>query len=216
MSKPRLIIFDLDGTLVNAYPAIIESFNFTLKKLGYPLQNSLTIRKAVGWGDENLLRPFIKKKDLSKALKIYRRHHRFSLLKKSYLFAGVKNLLKYLKKKNFKIAIASNRPTVFTKLIIKNLSIKEYIDYILCADRLKYIKPHPQILYEIIKKFSLKPEEALYVGDMVIDIEAGRRAEIKTVAVTTGSNTEEELALIKPFKIISRITQLKDILRELT
>ncbi|MCM8757522.1 MAG: HAD-IA family hydrolase, partial [Candidatus Omnitrophica bacterium] len=173
-------------------------------------------RRAVGWGDENLLKPFIKSKDLSKALKIYRRHHRLSLLKKAYLFGGVKNLLKDLKKKNFKIAIASNRPTVFTKLIIKNLNIKEYIDYVSCADKLKYIKPHPQILYKIMKKFSLKPDEVLYVGDMVIDVEAGRRANIKTVALTTGSDTKEKLVLKKPFRIISKIIQLKDILRELT
>jgi len=63
MRRIKLIIFDLDGTLVDAYPAIISSFNYTMQKLNYPVQDVLTIRRAVGWGDENLLRPFIKEKD---------------------------------------------------------------------------------------------------------------------------------------------------------
>jgi len=62
----KLIIFDLDGTLVNAYPAIIKSFNYTMQKLGYPKQSNLNIRRAVGWGDDNLLKPFLNSKDLKK------------------------------------------------------------------------------------------------------------------------------------------------------
>lgn len=98
MKRVRLIIFDLDGTLVDAYPAIIESFNYTMQKLGYPAQNPLIIRRAVGWGDENLLKPFIKEKDLKKALFLYRKHHRRSLMRKSRLFKGVPRILSYLKK----------------------------------------------------------------------------------------------------------------------
>ena len=65
----KLIIFDLDGTLIDAYQPIIDSFNFTMKKLGLPLKNKTVIRKAVGWGDEMLLLPFLPKK---KARWIYR------------------------------------------------------------------------------------------------------------------------------------------------
>jgi len=61
MKNLSLIIFDLDGTLLDAYGAIIESFNYTMRKVGCPKRDSLTIRRAVGWGDEFLLRPFVER-----------------------------------------------------------------------------------------------------------------------------------------------------------
>jgi len=63
ISGAKLIIFDLDGTLVDAYPAIINSFNFTMNAMGLPLRDDITIRRAVGWGDRNLLKPFVPSKN---------------------------------------------------------------------------------------------------------------------------------------------------------
>jgi phosphoglycolate phosphatase len=212
MQEIRIIIFDLDGTLVNAYPAITRSFNYTMRRLGYPKRDKLTIRRAVGWGDENLLKPFIKTKDLKRALFIYRRHHRNALIKDSCLFPGAKTVLGELKDKGYKLAVASNRPTRFSRILIRHLKLAGYFGYVLCADRLKHIKPHPEILNKIIKKFSLRPEQAIYVGDMVIDAQAGGRAKIRTVIVTTGSNTKPEIQKEKPYRIIRRIKDLPKVL----
>lgn len=210
--NPKLIIFDLDGTLIDAYPAIIKSFNSTMQKLGYSKQGALIIRKSVGWGDENLLEPFIKEKDFKKALYIYRRHHRISLIKKSRLFPGTLDLLKRLKRKGYKLAVASNRPTRFSWILIRHLKLKRFFDYVLCADRLRNIKPHPEILNKIMKRFSVKPEQSLYVGDMTIDAQAGRRAKVKTVIVTTGSSTKKEIKKERPYRIIRKITDLKEVI----
>ncbi len=208
----KLIIFDLDGTLINAYPAIMESFNSTMHKLGYPKQDALIIRKSVGWGDENLLEPFIKEKDLKKSLYLYRRHHRLSLIKKSRLFPGTLDLLKRLKRRGYKLAVASNRPTKFSWILIRHLKLKRFFDYVLCADRLKHIKPHPEILNKIMGKLSVKPAQALYIGDMNIDAQAGRRAKVKTVIVTTGSSTKKEIKKERPYRIIGKITDLKEVI----
>ena len=80
-NKIKLVAFDLDGTLVNAYPAIVKSFNFTMRKMGRPGQSDLTIRRAVGWGDTNLIRPFVSRDDLDEAMATYRNHHKTSLTK---------------------------------------------------------------------------------------------------------------------------------------
>ncbi len=208
----KLIIFDLDGTLVDAYPAIISSFNYTMQKLKLPVQDALTIRRAVGWGDENLLRPFIKEKDKSYALSIYRKHHKLALLKESRLFPGVYKLLAYLKNKGYRLAVASNRPSRFSWILISHLKLKKYFDYVLCADKLKHIKPHPEIINKIMQRFALRPEQALYVGDMTIDAQAGRRAKVKTVIVTTGSSTKSEIKKEGPYRIIAKISELLKIL----
>ena len=212
MVQIKLIIFDLDGTLVDAYPAIISSFNYTMQRLNYPVQNALAIRRAVGWGDGNLLRPFIKEKDVCVALSIYRKHHKLALLKESRLFPKVYKVLAYLKNKGYRFAVASNRPSRFSWILIRHLKLEKYFDYVLCADKLKHIKPHPEIINRIMQRFALKPEQALYVGDMTIDAQAGRRAKVETIIVTTGSSTKSEIKKERPYRIIDRISELLKIL----
>ena len=109
------------------------------------------------------------------------------------------------------MAIASNRPTKFTHLLLKNLKLKRFFDYILCADKIKYAKPHPQILKKIMQRFSLKPAQILYVGDMTIDVQTAYAANVRAVAVTGGSSSRAELRKSKPFKIISDIAHLRSI-----
>ncbi len=210
MKNIRLIIFDLDGTLVDAYPAINRSFNYAMRKMGYPRQPASVIRRAVGWGDANLLKPFIGPKDLKKAVSLYRSHHKKALVEYARLFPGANMLLGRLKKEGYRMAVASNRPTRFSQILIRHLKIKQYFDYILCADRLEHIKPHPQILNRIMARFSLKPEQAIYVGDMAIDAQAGRRAGVKTIIVTTGSSLKADIRREKPYLIIKAVRELPE------
>ena len=212
MKNIKLVIFDLDGTLINAYPAIIDSFNYTMQSLRLAKQRPLTIRQAVGWGDKNLLRPFVDKSRLSTAVSIYRRHHRLTILKKSHLFKKARGVLINLRDRGYKLAVASNRPTKFSRMLIRGLKLDKYFDYVLCADKLNHIKPHPEILNRIIEKFQIPPSDSLYVGDMVIDAQAGRRANIKTVIVTTGSSDKREIKKEKPYRIINKISQILNIL----
>lgn len=208
MKGIKLIIFDLDGTLIDAYAAIIRSFNYAMQKLHYPKQSDSVIRSAVGWGDENLLKPFVSPKDLRRALGIYRKHHKIALIKYSRVFPKVKTLLRRLKEKGYKLAVASNRPTKFSWILIRSLGLKEYFNYVLCADKLKNGKPHPEILNKIRQRFLLGPRETLFAGDMALDAQAGRRAKIATIIVTTGSSTKQEIKKEKPYKIISKISEL--------
>jgi phosphoglycolate phosphatase len=208
----ELVIFDLDGTLVDAYPAITSSFNYTLQKLGYSRQDPLVIRRAVGWGDRELLKPFLSEADLDKGLKIYRCHHQKALLKGAGLLPGAKGILNYLKAEGYKLAVATNRPTRFSRILLHHLKLESYFDFLLCGDKLKKAKPHPEILQKILRKFSLMPSQAVYVGDMTIDAQAGRRAGIKTILVTTGSHTRGQIKAEKPYKIVHRMAGLRKLL----
>jgi phosphoglycolate phosphatase len=213
MKGIQLIIFDLDGTLIDAYPAITESFNHTMRKLGYPAQKAAVIRRAVGWGDGNLLKPFVEKKDLLPALTVYCAHHKKALLSGSRVFPGVYTVLSALKNKGYKLAVASNRPTRFSRILIRHLKLDRFLDYVLCADTLKYGKPHPEILHKIMRRFRVSPGEAVFVGDMAIDARAARRAKVKAIMLSTGSSTKQELQKERPYRIISRIAGLLTILK---
>jgi phosphoglycolate phosphatase len=144
---------------------------------------------------------------------IYRQHHVRALKSGTAWLPGAGALLRMLKEKGYKLAIASNRPTRFTHIILKHLKGDALFDHILCGDRVEKPKPAAEILEKTLAKFSLKPEAAVYVGDMTIDIETGRAAGVRTVAVATGSNTKEELAALRPAAVIDRISQLMDVLK---
>lgn len=201
----KLIAFDLDGTLVNAYTAITRSFNYTMKTLGYPVQDALTIRRAVGLGDKQLLAAFVDKKDLDKALGLYRKHHTADLKRYAKLLPGARGVLSFLRKKGYHLAVASNRPTRFSHIILRSLSIKKYFNYVLCADKIKRGKPSPDILRRVMRRLGVTAAQTIYVGDMAIDAQTGRNAGVKTIIVTGGSSTLAEIKKERPWRIIPGI-----------
>jgi HAD superfamily hydrolase (TIGR01509 family) len=214
---PRIkqVIFDLDGTLVDAFKAVTVSLNHALKEKGYSVFSHETIKRKVGWGDRHLVSCFVKPKDVDAVLAVYRRHHRMSLKRGVKFLPGAKKILTDLKKKKYKLAVASNRPTFFSHIILRTLKARKYFHCVLCADRVKNPKPAPDLLRQILKKSALKPKDALYVGDMTIDAETGRRARMRTVIVLTGSNSHRQVAPFKPFKIIRQLRELAPILSSL-
>ena len=212
----RAIIFDLDGTLVNAYPAVSQSVNYTLKTMGFKPHTHAQIKRAVGWGDRQLMAQFEGEALSDIAITVYRPHHAKAILKPGGVrfLSGAQALLKALHGEGYKLAVASNRPTRFTLLVLHQLNIRRLFDVVLCADRAPRPKPYPEILRVILKRLRLSRAEALYVGDMTIDVNTGQRAGVRTIVVTTGSSTRPELKALKPHAIVPRINQLKIILKK--
>jgi phosphoglycolate phosphatase len=208
MDDISLVIFDLDGTLIDAYNAIYRSLNYTLRTLGYQRQKEQVICRAVGWGDRNLLKPFVKKRDLDRALAVYREHHIGSLRSGARLYPGVRRLLRTLRKRGYTLAVATNRPTRFSLELLRLLGIRSFFDAVLCGDKVRKWKPDPEILRLIMKRLHTLPAHAVYVGDMFIDMRAARRARVHPLAVTTGSSTRAELAQEQPELILPAVVNL--------
>src|SRR5277367_401838 len=103
----KLIIFDLDGTLVNAYPAVSQSVNYTLNSLGFAPRSHADVKRSVGGGDRKLMVHFVGEKLAPQALAIYRPHHTQALKRKGgvRLLPGALGILKFLKSKGCKLAI---------------------------------------------------------------------------------------------------------------
>jgi phosphoglycolate phosphatase len=210
----KLVIFDLDGTLVNAYPAVAQSVNYTLHSLGFAARSHTEIKQSVGSGDRKLMAHFVGEKLADKALAIYRPHHVKALGMKGAvkLLPGALGILKFLKGKGYKLAIASNRPTKYTRIILDVLGVRQLFDMVLCADKAQRPKPYPDILWAIARRLNCAKKEVLYVGDMTIDVRCAQRAGVRMVAVSTGSSSKKELKDLKPWRIISRITLLKSLM----
>ncbi len=213
--KIRLVIFDLDGTLINAYAAVAESVNHTLGRLGYKSVSGARIKRSVGWGEVNLISQFVRPADLKAAVRIYRAHHPAALRRGTKLLPGAQPLLRDLHKDGYLIAVASNRAQRFSRLVARQLKIMRFFDLILCRDQVERPKPFPDVIKGILRRLRCRPQEAVFVGDMVVDVQAGKRAKVRTVAVATGSSSLKEIRASKPFRVIRKVAAVQKVLADL-
>jgi len=113
---------------------------------------------------------------------------------------------------NLKTAVASSNPR---KLIIRVLDLTgllNYVDVVIGAEDVKRGKPHPYIIEEAVKRLGVKPFEAIYVGDTIYDVEAGKAAGVFTVAVLTGAASREKLENSRPDMIVENLKYLLEAL----
>ncbi len=215
-SNIKIIIFDLDGTLVDAYQAVAQSLNFSLNEVGLPSMDDEAIKRSVGWGEKKLVQKLVKSDLVERVLSIYREHHKRSLKSGTKYLPGARKLLNELTEQGYSMAIASNRPTRFTEIILKQLDARNYFKTVICADKVPKAKPAGDMLEYILKKFSLESHQAVYVGDMTIDIETANAVGMKAITVTTGSCTKDELESHNPHKIMGHLSELPVIIEDLS
>ena len=207
----KLIIFDIDGTIVDAYGAIRNSLNYARRKFGYKDVGMNMVKRSIGHGDRNFVKTFFKGKDVEPALEIYRKHHEKALLTDSRVLPCARQVLNRLHRKGYKLAVVSNRPKKFSLILLKRLGLLKYFDMVECAKNKRELKPRPALIIKTIRHLKAKRTETIYVGDLAIVVKAGRNAGVRTIAVLGGSSSRTELKREKPCRIISNLCEILDI-----
>ncbi|MBI4373263.1 MAG: HAD-IA family hydrolase [Deltaproteobacteria bacterium] len=208
--KINLLIFDLDGTLIDSKRDIANGVHHTLKDLGLPQVSDQVIYGYVGNG----VRPLIQKsvgeeKDprFEKALKIFKSYYLSHFLDNTSPFPGVVDLLKHFQSK--KKTVFTNKPQYFTDPILKGLGLTPYFDAVIGSESGFPKKPDPAVINHLLKQFSVPPQEAVFIGDSRVDIETGKNAGILTCGVTYGYRSAEEIYGAKPDFVISELNELE-------
>jgi len=190
----KLIIFDLDGTLVDAVQDITNALNFALKSHDIKALPVRDIIKLVGEGVTRLVekvmpaeKEHLKDDVMKKFLEYYSEH----LIGNSKEYPHVRETLENLN--HFKKAVISNKRETLSKRLLKELDLEKYFNLIIGSDTAGERKPSPVPVLYVISKLSVRPEESIVVGDSYYDIEAGKMAGAKTVAVTYGYQPKELL-----------------------
>ena len=211
MKPIGLLIFDLDGTLVNTLEDITASLNFTLQKMGRPPVPLDRVRQYVGDGIEMLMTRALGGRDelLADAIGVYKVHHSRNLVVRSRLYPSVKETLEHFKV--LPMAVFSNKTLEFVQPLVENLGIARFFRMVLGADAGLPLKPAPDAIFHIMKALDVPKEETAMVGDGTTDIEAGRAAGVTTCAVTYGFRTGEELRTAGPDYVIHALSDLKEL-----
>lgn len=212
MKKIDLLIFDLDGTLIDTRRDLANSVNFALNTLDLPPLKTEEVMSYVGDGLKKLIYRSLPKDRLGKideVIDVFRGHYRQHQLDFSVFYPNVENVLKHFRGK--KMTVVSNKPEEFTRLILEGLRIADFFEIILGGDSLPVMKPDPMPILYILKQLSVSPEKTAIVGDGTTDIEAGNSANVWTCAVTYGLKEREVLLKTNPDFMIDDILELKRI-----
>lgn len=186
--KTQMILFDLDGTLVDTAPDLAYALNTLLAENNIAEKPFEKIKQLVGFGGKEIVK-FGFDCDESH-LNFIQRHQRFlqiytdNINKYSQMFAGFDKLIALMKSKKILWGVVTNKPENLTHLLLDKLMLKP--DVVVGGNTLKHCKPHPQPLLYACVKLGVLPKNCLFVGDNKNDMLAGKNAQIKTVAVSWG------------------------------
>lgn len=215
MTKP-LLIFDLDGTLIDSVPDLAAAVNASLVKNGLPTHSTDTIRTLVGNGSYALCQRAISPQD-DKTL-INQVHHDFlayyeqHTCTKSTPYDGVNQGLSALKLHGYTLAIVTNKPIRFLPHILAHFGWQSLFDCVVGDGTLPTKKPDPAPLLYVCDTLGFTPAQALMIGDSKNDIIAGKKACISTIALTYGYNHNEPIVDSKPDYVFDRFGQMVDYL----
>lgn len=211
-SHPRAIIFDLDGTLVDAYAAIHESLGVVLEAFGrQPITRDET-RRMVGHGLEVLVAKAVGEENVAEGVRLFRERYERVGLESTRLLPGAELVTRSLFEKGIRLAIASNKPARFTRPLLEALGLSSRFGFVAGPDDGFPPKPAPHMVFMALATLSVPARDAVFVGDMPIDVATARAAQLPIIALPTGSATRKELEACCPDAIVENLEELLPLL----
>jgi len=222
LTDKKLLIFDLDGTLINSALDLALAVNYMLERLQRETFDEDIIHGWVGNGALTLVkRALLGKRELDdsldedyiqKALKIFLDYYENNLCNATLPYPNVIQTLETLKSKDYTLAIVTNKPFKFVAPILKGLQMDGLFSEILGGDSLNQKKPHPMPLLNVCETLNFSIESSVMIGDSKNDILAANACGMDSVGVTYGYNYGEEIGVHKPSIIIDDFSELLKIL----
>ncbi|HYO58179.1 HAD-IA family hydrolase [Archangium sp.] len=195
MTHPHMtIVFDLDGTLVDSLPDIIASVQHGFTSLGLPAPADAEVRALIGHPLEAMYAHFAPAHTASLCA-IYREHYARNFVNRSRPYPGVVELLRTLRERGYKLAIATTKRTDMARRFVEALGLTPAVDYVQGTDGFPH-KPAPDVIHRALA--ALGAQGLWMVGDTTHDILAGRAAGLRTYAVTWGTHDAGMLATTAP------------------
>ena len=213
---PRLVMFDLDGTLVDSVPDLAAAVDNMLLKLGRDPVGIEPVREWVGNGAPVLVRralaggidhSSVDDGEAEGALQIfmeaYGEGHELTVV-----YPGVRDTLKWLHKQGVAMALITNKPERFVAPLLDQMKIGRYFKWIIGGDTLPQQKPDPAALFFVMKMANIPASQSLFVGDSRSDVLAAKAAGVKCVGLSYGYNHGRPIAEESPALVIDDLRKL--------
>ena len=222
MTQKYTILFDLDGTLVDTAPDLMNAHNHVMKKYGYPTKSTQEIRNLVGkgagaligrsiWGQAKKEFHSVEDKKIKDQMSIdFVNFYGKNIINESTLIKGVKKFLKWCKEQNISMAVCTNKQEHLAIDLLKKIGIYDYFEYVAGSNTFDYCKPDPRHLTSVIEILGGKLKKSLMIGDSETDANAAKEASLPVILLENGyteKNTNEiyHNHLIKDFTDIEKI-----------
>ncbi|WP_027909746.1 phosphoglycolate phosphatase [Pseudomonas sp. URMO17WK12:I4] len=213
---PRLVMFDLDGTLVDSVPDLATAVDRMLVELGREPAGVERVRQWVGNGARVLVRRALaggldhsavgeaeSEEALARFLDIYADCHELITL-----YPGVHELLEALSTAAVELAVVTNKPERFVAPLLEQVGLGGYFRWIIGGDTLPQQKPDPAALLQVMRLAAVTPAQSLFVGDSRSDVLAARAAGVPCVAVSYGYNHGRPIAEEEPQLVVDSMAEL--------
>ena len=209
MKNYDLIVFDWDGTIMDSTAVIVMSIQEAARDLGLPVPADSIASHVIGLGLTDALQiavPQLMKADYPRMVERYVAHwraHEDDLV----LFAGVRELLDDLKRRDYRLAVATGKSRVGLDRSLKHGDVGHYFDWTRCADETRS-KPHPQMLHDLMQRFAVAPERTLMIGDTTHDSQMAVNAGVPALSVTYGAHPRAQLETLSPLGVLDSVEEM--------
>jgi phosphoglycolate phosphatase len=218
--KPKMILIDVDGTLVDSVPDLAYCVDEMMKALGREPHGEAKVRDWVGNGVERLTRRALigqldgepSDEDFAKGYPIFLDLYKDNTSKRSCLYPGVREGLDYMKSQGYLLGCVTNKDAQFTIPLLKGLGIYDEFGIVVSGDTLPVKKPDPQPLLHAAAHFGVGAEDSLMLGDSKSDVTAARNAGFQIVCMSYGYNHGEDICNYNPDAVIDSMVELKELL----
>jgi len=210
----KLIIFDLDGTLLNTIADLAHSTNYALNKLGYPTHEIEKYNFMVGNGIDKLFERALpegekSKENVLRVRKEFVPYYDVHNADDSRPYSGIPELLAYLQASGIQIAVASNKYQVATQKLIDHYFPEIHFTAVFGQREGVKVKPDPTVVFDILEVAKVTKEDVLYVGDSGVDMQTAANAGVTACGVTWGFRPRAELEEFSPQYIVDTAEEIK-------
>ena len=208
------ILIDLDGTLTDPKVGITTSARYGLEKIGHPISDEINIDWIIGPPLKASLAKILNVEAdhvlAEQALMGYRERFAVKGLYENHVFEGVAETLAELKRRGYRLFVATAKPTVYAKQILEHFDLAQYFTDIYGSELNGERTNKAELIQYILEQQKLQADQCLMVGDREHDIFGARHNGIDTIAVSYGYGSQEELEVAQPKYKIDRFNQLLD------
>ena len=205
----RALRFDFDGTLADSFAAIIASTNHVRESFGLSPLPDADIRRHIGHGLPALMADLCPGCDTAEAVARYRAHHAGTMVAGTKLMPGVLATLTELRRRGLGLGVCSNKAVSFTRQLISVLGLSDHMNSVLGPEDVGgRPKPDPAMLLEGCRRLSVSPDSTVYVGDMIVDVQAGKAAGIPVWLVHAGLAGGEDPTTAGPARVLADFVEI--------